>query len=112
MTRSLVAATILVFAAVASVQAADRAPQTTTIALADLNLADPADSARLDARIHEAAVAVCGPVDYPLGINFTQFQAARAHTEACVSLTERRTRARLAALHPQAPATQMASAGH
>jgi UrcA family protein len=112
MIRPLIVASIFVFATVASVQAADRVRQTTTIALADLNLADPADSARLDARIHDAAVAVCGPVEYPLGINFTQFQAARAHTEACVSQTERRTRARLAALHPQATATRMASAGH
>jgi UrcA family protein len=111
-TRLLIAASVLVFVTAASAQAADRAHQTTTIALADLNLSDPADSARLDARIHEAAVAVCGPVDYPLGVNFTQFQAARARTAACVSLTERRTRARLAALHRQAAATRMASAGH
>ena len=80
--------------------------------VADLNLADPADVTRLDARIHEAAVAVCGPTEYPLGFNLSQFQEARHDTEICIRRTEQRARARLAALHPHAPAVQMAAAGH
>jgi len=114
MLRTLVAvaACALVLAATVSAQA-QPAANTTTIAMADLNLSNPADAARLDARIHEAAVAVCGPTEYPLGVGYTQFQTARQHTEDCIRLTEQRTRARLAAIHPQAaPAVQMAAAGH
>ena len=112
MIRTLIAASILVLAASTAVQA-QPAANTTTVAMADLNLSNSADAARLDARIHDAAVAVCGPTEYPLGVNYTQFQAARQHTEDCVRLTEARTRARLASIHPQvAPAVQMAAAGH
>lgn len=111
MLRTILAASALVLAVTVSAQA-QPAAATTTIALADLNLASQPDAARLDARIHEAAVTVCGPTEYPLGVTYTQFQAARQHTEDCVRLTEQRTRARLAALHPQVPAVQMAAAGH
>jgi UrcA family protein len=112
MIRTLIAASVLVLVASTAVQAQPTA-NVTTIAMADLNLSNPADAARLDARIHEAAVAVCGPTEYPLGVNYTQFQAARQHTEDCVRLTEKRARARLASLRPQAaPATRMAAAGH
>ena len=113
MIRSFIAAFALVLAASTAVQAQPAANNSTRVALADLNLSDPADAARLDARIHEAAVAVCGPTEYPLGVNYTQFLAARQRTEDCVRLTEKRTRARLAATHPQAePAVRMAAAGH
>lgn len=111
MFRTLIAASVLVLAATA-VQA-QPVTNVTRIALADLNLSNPADAARLDARIHEAAVAVCGPTEYPLGVQYTQFMAARQRTEDCVRLTEARTRARLAQIHPQvAPAVQMAAADH
>ena len=111
MLRTFVAASALIMAVTASAQA-QPAANTTTIALADLNLSSQADAARLDVRIHEAAVTVCGPTEYPLGVTFTQFQAARQHTEDCVRLTEQRTRDRLAALRRQVPAVQMAAAGH
>lgn len=109
MIRTLIAASALVLVA-ATAQAA--APHTTTIALAGLDLSDPADAARLDARIHTAAEAVCGPTEYPLGVTYTQFLAARERTAECVRLTERHARARLAALFPQSAAVRMAAAGH
>ena len=58
MIRSFIAAFALVLTASTAVQAQPAASNSTRAALADLNLSDPADAARLDARIHEAAVAV------------------------------------------------------
>jgi UrcA family protein len=111
MFRAFIVASALILAVTVNVQA-QPAVSTATVALGDLNLSDPADAARLDARIHAAAVTVCGPTDYPLGIGYTQFLAARQRTEDCVRLTERRTHAHLATILSQAaPAVRMAAAG-
>ena len=81
MFRTLIAASVLVLAASTAVQA-QPAANTTRIALADLNLSNPADAARLDARIHDAAVAVCGPTEYPLGVGYTSSGCPAAHWDS------------------------------
>lgn len=63
----------------------------TVVRYGDLNLANPADAKRMNARIHAAAVSVCG--DEPTNVDL----AGQAYWRACVAQAESNAVAQLSA---------------
>lgn len=95
MIRTVVLSVML---ALSAVTAAEAGPRQMAVSLAGLNLADPADAGRLEARIHDAAVTVCGPVEYPLSVNISAFVEARDQNSRCIAQAEAGASARVKAL--------------
>ena len=108
MFRTLAIASAFALSTLAVAGAAEK-PRQVAVSLAGLDPADPAVASRLAQRIHEAAVAVCGPVQYPFGFHIADFVQANDDNARCVARVEASARQRIAALTTRQ--TRMAVAG-
>jgi UrcA family protein len=91
MLRTLIAAAVLTATA-----AYAEAPRQVQIAVRDLDLNRPADQSVLNARIHAAAVQVCGPVQYTADLRGSAMQEAESDKRACIAQVSERTSSQIA----------------
>jgi UrcA family protein len=98
MTRTHISALAIALSLTASLGAARaEAPKSITVAYGDLNLASASGQAALDARIHDAAVKACGPVQYSLDNRGSELAAAQQANRSCIARASETANARIEA---------------
>ena len=109
MIRSLALASILALSTVVCAGAAEK-PRQVAVSIAGINPADPAAATQLAQRIHDAAVAVCGPVQYPFGVHIADYVQANDDNARCIARAEAGARQHVAGLFSRQ--TRIAVASH
>ena len=87
---------IVFYAALLIATAAQAEPRQVHVAIADLDLSRPADQAVFKARIHDAAVQACGPVQYTADLRGSAMQEAESDNRACIARVSERASAQVA----------------
>lgn len=108
MIRSFALAALLAVAAATAVQAG---PAQVRVSFAGLDLASADGRDALAGRIHEAAVAVCGPVQQHFGGGFDEYTIARDANARCIKIAEAGALKSVAAMAALPRAVRWADAG-
>ena len=110
MIRTTLASAALAIALCAT--AAQAQPRQMTVSLAGLDLSKPADVKILDARIHTAAVDVCGTAQYQPTEGINQFIEDRETIAQCVYDAAQGAHMTLMARENPTPSTRLAASGN
>ncbi len=110
-----IVACVLVAALGGAAQAGNSAlqlPRDVTVSFSDLDLSQPGAMGVLQQRIHDAAMAVCQPRDYPFNLGGSSVWRAEKENAACIDRVTNAAMTRVSSALDDSARTRMAAAGN